>query len=104
MKYLEGRGLEKDIIEKFEIGLDPDDHYLCRYLSKHGFSDEEMIRANVGRLMDDGMHDVFYRRILFPIHNDAGEPVAFTSPPPADWPSGRTPSTGTCTSTPPPFR
>ncbi len=79
LKYLEGRGLEKDIIEKFEIGLDPDDHYLCRYLAKQGFSDEEMIRANVGRLLDDGMHDVFYRRILFPIHNDAGEPVAFSA-------------------------
>ena len=79
MKYLEGRGLEKDIIEKFDIGLDPDDSYIWKYLRSQGFTDEEMIRSNVARLLDSGMSDVFYRRILFPIHDEEGRPVAFSA-------------------------
>ncbi|MBQ1477138.1 MAG: DNA primase [Erysipelotrichaceae bacterium] len=79
MAYLEKRGLEKDIIERFDIGYDPNDTIMTAYLKSQKFTDEEMIRCNVGRLQDNGMRDVFHHRILFPIHNENGEPVAFSA-------------------------
>lgn len=79
MNYLEERGLQKDEIEHFNIGLDPDGNRIYEYLKNHGFSDEDMIRSGVCRLLDSGMADIFYNRILFPIHDREGNPIAFTA-------------------------
>ncbi len=79
MKYLNDRGLEKEAIEYFNIGLDPDNRKIYEYLKNHGFKDEDMIKAGVCRMLDNGMADVFYGRIVFPIHNKDGDPIAFTA-------------------------
>ena len=79
MKYLNDRGLEKEVIEYFNIGLDPDNRKIYEYLKNHGFKDEDMIKAGVCRMLDNGMADVFYGRIVFPIHNKDGDPIAFTA-------------------------
>ncbi len=79
LKYLNDRGLEKDVVEAFQIGYDPEDNYISKYLRSQGFKDEDMIRCNVARMGNQGMQDVFYRRILFPIHNENGDAVAFTA-------------------------
>jgi DNA primase len=79
MAYLGDRGLEKDVIEYFNIGLDPDNRKIYEYLKNHNFKDEDMIKCGVCRMLDNGMADVFYNRIIFPIHDREGNPIAFTA-------------------------
>ena len=79
MAYLEKRGLEKDVIEYFNIGLNPENNMIYEYLKNHNFSDENMIKAGVCRMLNNGMVDVFYSRIIFPIHDRQGNPIAFTA-------------------------
>ena len=79
MTYLNNRGLEKDVIEYFNIGLDPDNRKIYEYLKNHNFRDEDMIKAGVCRMLEGGMADVFYNRIIFPIHDRDGNPIAFTA-------------------------
>ncbi|MBQ2506785.1 MAG: toprim domain-containing protein, partial [Erysipelotrichaceae bacterium] len=45
----------------------------------HNFKDEDMIKAGVCRMLSNGMADVFYNRIIFPIHDKEGNPIAFTA-------------------------
>ena len=79
MTYLNNRGLEKDVIEYFNIGLDPDNRKIYEYLKNHNFRDEDMIKAGVCRMLEGGMADVFYNRIIFPIHDKQGNPIAFSA-------------------------
>ncbi|MBR6233659.1 MAG: DNA primase [Erysipelotrichaceae bacterium] len=79
MTYLNNRGLEKEVIEYFNIGLDPDGNKIYEYLKNHGFKDEDMIKTGVCRMLQSGMADVFYNRIIFPIHDREGNPIAFTA-------------------------
>lgn len=78
MKYLENRGLEKEVIDYFNIGLNPGDNRIYKYLRDQKFKDEDMISTNIARMLDNGMADVFYNRIIFPIHDAYGNPIAFT--------------------------
>lgn len=79
MNYLENRGLNNDVIEYFNIGLNPENNKIYDYLKNHNFKDEDMIKAGVCRMLDSGMADVFYNRIIFPIHDKDGNPIAFTA-------------------------
>ena len=79
MTYLNNRGLEKDVIEYFNIGLDPDNRKIYEYLKNHNFRDEDIIKAGVCRMLEGGMADVFYNRIIFPIHDKQGNPIAFSA-------------------------
>ena len=44
-----------------------------------GFTLQECVSANVTRITENGPSDVFYNRILFPIHDASGHPVGFTA-------------------------
>ena len=79
MTYLNNRGLEKEVIEYFNIGLDPDNNKIYEYLKNHGFKDEDMIKTGICRMLQTGMADVFYNRIIFPIHDKEGNPIAFSA-------------------------
>ena len=77
-QYLLNRGLEKEVIDYFNIGYNPSGDVLYRYLKEKGFNDEDMVKANICRMSDYGMKDVFYDRVLFPIHDMNGNPVGFS--------------------------
>ena len=79
MKYLEDRGLDKDTIEYFNIGLNPNGDKIYEYLHNHDYKDEDMVKTGICRLTDSGMRDVFYDRIVFPIHSKDGNVIAFTA-------------------------
>ena len=79
MSYLNNRGLEKDVIEYFNIGFNPDNNMIYKYLNSQKFSDENIIKAGACRMLDNGMADIFYNRITFPIHDMYGNPIAFTA-------------------------
>ena len=79
MNYLNGRGMDKELIEYFNIGFNPANNKIYDYLKNHNFTDEQMIKAGACRMLDKGMADIFYNRIVFPIHNPDGEPIGFTA-------------------------
>ena len=78
-QYLNDRGLDNKVIEYFNIGLNPENNKVYEYLKNHSFKDEDMIKVGVCRMLDNGMADVFYNRVLFPIHDKDGNPIAFTA-------------------------
>ena len=78
-EYLTNRGIEEDIINEFQIGYNPEDNRVYSSLKAKNYSDEDMIKVNVARMGNNGMNDVFYKRITFPIHDRYGNPVAFTA-------------------------
>jgi len=77
--YLEGRGIDEEVIKAFEIGYNPSNNVMYKYLSSKSFKDEDMIKVGITRMMSNGMNDIFYNRVLFPIHDQYGNPVAFSA-------------------------
>ena len=78
-RYLESRGISKEIIEKFMIGYNPPKDALSQYLKSKGYKDNEMETVNVARVTNYGMKDVFADHIMFPIHDMNGNPIAFSA-------------------------
>lgn len=78
-RYLEQRGLTAQTIEKFELGLSPwDGASLRSHLLQRGFSLEELARAGVTRIEENGQHRDFFRgRLMIPIRDAQGELVGF---------------------------
>lgn len=76
-KYLLDRGLTDKDIKEFDIGLALDSN-LNKLLQKKDYSLEEMV--NLGLVSNtNNIHDIFYNRIMFPIHNLEGKCVGFTA-------------------------
>lgn len=78
MNYLNQRGLSKEIIDYFGIGYNPVGDALYKYLKSKNIKDDDMIKTNVCRMTDFGIKDVFANRIIFPIHDINGNPIAFS--------------------------
>lgn len=78
-KYLQERGIDEAVIEKFEIGWNGPGDELLRFLKAKGYSEQDMVAGNVVRLSESGLHDVFASRITFPIHDSLGNPIGFTA-------------------------
>ena len=78
-EYLTGRGIDDKVINAFKIGYNPNEDFMYKYLHEFEFKDEDMITTGIARMSDTGMRDVFYGRIIFPIHNTSGSPIAFTA-------------------------
>lgn len=75
-EYLEKRNIDKDIINNFEIGLSLDNN-LNKVLEKK-YNKNKMI--DIGLLFESNgtLYDVFRNRIMFPIHDNNGNVVAFS--------------------------
>lgn len=78
-EYLLKRNLTEEIIKKFELGYNPNDDALYRFLHAKKHSDEDIVGANLCRLTSMGMRDVFANRITIPIHDEYGDPVGFSA-------------------------
>lgn len=79
MQYLINRGIDEECINYFNIGFNPENNVIYKYLNSQKFSDENIIKAGACRMLDKGMADIFYNRIIFPIHDSFGNPIAFTA-------------------------
>lgn len=77
--YLSGRNLGGEIPKKWNLGFAPGRNTLIRHLTAQGFTSEEMVEANVAVISsrDRQMRDRFYDRIMFPICDVTGAPIAF---------------------------
>ena len=74
--YLRGRGYDKEIVEQFKIGFAPDD---WDALSKALALPEKVLTdTGLGFLnRRNRQQDSFRARVMFPIYDTAGKPVAF---------------------------
>lgn len=80
LKYLNDRGVKEEIQKRFGIGYAPSgrDH-LCKYLKEKGFSREAMVKSGLVMESKDGkgLYDRFFNRLMFPIFDMQGRPIAF---------------------------
>ena len=72
--YLHDRGLADETIERFAIGYAPGGgDSLYRKLRTAGYSDEMLVSSGLVLRDEAGrLYDRFRRRVMFPIHTDAG--------------------------------
>jgi DNA primase len=76
--YLGGRKINKASVERFGLGFAPGEPSLTAELERKGFSKELIAAAGLAAVRDSGqVTDYFRNRIMFPIHNAAGEVIAF---------------------------
>ena len=73
--YLERRGLSRDAIEAFELGLSPPDgESLKNHLGRAGYSIEQLAQAGLVHVNENGSaRDLFRNRLMIPIRNGRGE-------------------------------
>ena len=75
IQYLKNRNIDRDTIKKFGIGLSVQKLSLTDYLKNKNYSIDKLI--DVGLTNDNG-NDIFINRIMFPIYDLSGNPVAFS--------------------------
>ncbi|MDQ3985889.1 MAG: DNA primase [Actinomycetota bacterium] len=78
-RYLESRGFGKEVAARWSLGYAPGRNALCSYLAKRGFSEQEIVAADLGRRSerDRSLYDTFRQRIIFPTWDLQGRVVAF---------------------------
>lgn len=90
-EYLKARGINGDVAKAWKLGYAPDAWDTMRVFGRaQGFSNEELIGSGlVAPRHEEGeseeaepspqtFYDRFRHRLMFPIHNDSGEVVAFS--------------------------
>jgi DNA primase len=77
--YLSSRGMDRAVAERFRLGWAPAGSWdaLVGHLRGKGFRPEELTEAGLARTGGRGLRDAFHARVLFPIFDVAGDPVAF---------------------------
>jgi DNA primase len=76
--YLKERDFTKATAIAFSIGLAPKGRdVLLKHLRGKGFGDKLLIEAGLARSTSEGVVDAFRNRLMFPIFDVAGDPVAF---------------------------
>lgn len=75
IEYLEKRNIDKETIKKFGIGLSIQKVSLTDYLVNKKYSIDKLIDCGI---TNDNGHDIFINRIMFPIYDKNGNPVAFS--------------------------
>ncbi len=86
-QYLRDRGVEEHVIRDFRIGYAPGTWRHLYDELKKDFSDADILAGGLGKRVDkgpstgsghSGIYDTFRDRIMFPITDSAGRPIAFS--------------------------
>jgi DNA primase len=80
LKYLQGRGITRETIDRFQLGYSPPGgEFLLQYLKSRGYAVEALEDCGLARRSEDGtrLYDAFRGRIMFPITDIQGRPIAF---------------------------
>lgn len=78
--YCRQRQITSEMATRFALGYAPAAwDVLCRELQRQGFASELLVRSGlvVAREDKSGVYDRFRQRLIFPIHDRLGRPVAF---------------------------
>lgn len=77
-RYCAERGLSSDVCARYRLGYAPGRGTLVARLRELGFSDREMVDANVAIWRSGStLADRFYERVMFPIFDEQGKCIAF---------------------------
>jgi DNA primase len=81
-EYLKGRGIDKRIAKDWQIGFAPEswDAFLS-WATERGYQQRLLLESGLVTRREEGEnkpYDRFRNRIMFPIHNDVGEVIAFS--------------------------
>src|SRR6266487_4215954 len=91
-KYLKQRGITAEIAKRWHLGYAPDEwDAFGSWAREHGYETRDLIASGLVKTKDDAeraadetsnakrtSYDRFRGRIMFPIHNDVGEVIAFS--------------------------
>ncbi|MBI3593279.1 MAG: DNA primase [Nitrospirae bacterium] len=76
--YIKERGLNSESIEKFSVGYSKNERdALFSHLKKQDFPLEQIKSSGLVYFGDKGTHDFFRDRLMFPIFDLQGRPIAF---------------------------
>lgn len=78
LSYLKERGFRGDIIEKFQLGYNPEarDTFASAALEKQ-YNKDLLIKSGLVVTRETGLQDNYRGRIIFPIHNQSGKVIGF---------------------------
>lgn len=78
-QYIKDRQISSSMVQQFQIGYAPDDwSYLYQALKKSNYSDGSLLSSNLIRRNRMGnLHDLFHKRLMFPIWDEYNRLVAF---------------------------
>ena len=78
--YIKMRGFTRHELDDFYIGCSLGWDELISDLTKQGFTREDMLTSGVAQANNSGkLYDAMGERLVFPICNSFGEPIAFTA-------------------------
>lgn len=80
IKYLQERGTDREACEHFQLGMAPDGWSgLHDEATRAGYKEQTLVEVGLiqQRTRGDGYYDRFRNRLIFPIHDTQGRPVAF---------------------------
>ena len=75
--YFASRGFGGDVCRRWGLGYAPGRGALVRHLRERGFSQAEMIAADLALDRNGRATDRFYDRVMFPINDEQGRAIAF---------------------------
>lgn len=77
-EYLLSRGIKDKSIKNWRLGYSPDSwQALSEFLVSKGFKRDQIVEAGLAIKKEDHSYDRFRGRIMFPIMNTSGRPIAF---------------------------
>ena len=80
LSYAKERELDEDLLKHFDIGYAPGNgDVLYTFLKEKGYSEEQLIESGLFVQSQDGrLFDRFRDRLMFPMKDETGHPVAFS--------------------------
>jgi len=82
--YLKSRGLSMEVSRKWKFGYAPNESRLFMDWARgEGFSVPQLVEGGLAKWRDEarpggGAYGFFRHRLMFPVNNDHGEPIAFS--------------------------
>jgi len=77
-EYVDRRGIDATTAEAFLLGYSlPAWESTREHLNEHGFSDPELVKAGLLVEGEQGLHDRFRGRLMFPIRDSKGNAIGF---------------------------
>lgn len=78
LSYLKERGFREDIIQKFQIGYNPEARdSFTKAATDAQYNPELLLKTGLVTQRDDKLQDNYRGRIIFPIHNPSGKILGF---------------------------
>lgn len=82
--YLKSRGLSMEVSRDWKFGYAPEDQRaFFDWARGEGFSTDQLVNGGLAKWRDEnnpnrGAYSFFRHRLMFPVNNDMGDPVAFS--------------------------